>query len=74
MTAFRFLCAPLKPNVTASGGVFVCDWFAAVNGLHIVSVGVDDGVPNWPVCGQLSVVGNVGLCWSANEYVSELGT
>ena len=54
--------------------MFVCAAFAAVNGAHIVSVGVDGGVPNWPVCGQFSVVGSVSLCWIANVYVSDVGT
>jgi len=42
-------------------------------GLQVVSVGVVGGVPNWPVCGQLSVVGSDGLCWIANVYVSDVG-
>ena len=57
---------PSSEKETASGGVFVCDAFPAVNGLQVVSVGSDGGVLNSPVCGQLRVVGSVGLCWSAN--------
>ena len=53
---------PSSANVTASGGEFVCDAFAVVNGLQVVSVGSDGGVLNSPVCGQFSVVGSVGLC------------
>jgi hypothetical protein len=61
--AFSERRTPSKLKLTASPGVVNAVAPTVAQSVCTGSVGV---LPNWPVWGQLRLVGRFGLCWNEN--------